>query len=83
MMWKLIKALVRRIKAWYSLRNHIERLLNKTEAEIDKLKDAVHKSMENELCLHYLYEKQEEYNSLLRHMRDCESSARIIDEDVL
>ena len=83
MMWKLIKALFRRIKAWYSLRNHIDHLLTKVENEIKNLQAQDRRSMENDLYLHYLNEKREEYRWTLRMMDDLDYKPRHVDEDLL
>ena len=82
MMWKLIKALVKRIKAWYSLRNRIERLYDKTEDEIKRIKENMKQSVENEILLYHLNNKKEEYRSILRQMNDYEYTKHY-EEEVL
>lgn len=77
MTWKLIKALVRRIKAWYRLRNHINHLITKIEFEIREI-EKNSKGDINRWFISELYRRKEEYIGLLNDMdrtdytRNCE-----------
>ena len=68
-MWKLIKALIRRIKAWYTLRNHVNYLLNKVENEINLARS---KPERNEMYIAFLEQEKIDIRSIINTMSDLE-----------
>lgn len=77
MMWKLIKALVRRIRAWYEIKNHVNALLLGVENEITQNKAKREKRTEyDELSLFCLEQKRESLRCLTRHIADVERNIK-------
>lgn len=76
MIWKLIKALVRRIRAWYEIKNHVNALLLGVENEIAQNKAKEHRREYEELSLFYLEQKRESLSFLAKHIANLEMNIK-------
>ena len=86
MVWKLIKALVRRIKAWGEIKTHVNVLIVRVDNEIHKIKEKQHyeESERNNFLLYQLEQKRSDLLSICRHMDELEKNReRVVVEDEL
>ena len=86
MVWKLIKALVRRIKAWGEIKTHVRLLLERVNNEIHKIKENQRcvKDERNDFLLYQLEQKRSDLLSICRHMDELEKNReRVVVEDEL
>ena len=86
MVWKLIKALVRRIKAWGEIKTHVRLLLERVNNEIHKIKENQRcvKDERNDFLLYQLEQKRSDLLSICRHMDELENKReRVVVEDEL
>lgn len=86
MVWKLIKALIRRIKAWGEIKTHVHLLLVRVNNEIDKIKEKqkYEKSDRIDFLLYQLEQKRSDLLSICRHMDELEKNReRVVVEDEL
>lgn len=89
MVWKLIKALVRRIKAWGDIKTHVRLLLTRVDNEIDKIKEKQkcgEHSERNDFLIWQLEQRRTDLCNILEHMREIENAnkrERVVVEDEL
>lgn len=86
MVWKLIKALVRRIKAWGEIKTHVRLLIARVDNEIRKIKEKqlCAKDERNDFLLYQLEQKLSDLLSICRRMDELENKReRVVVEDEL
>ena len=84
MVWKLIKALVRRIKAWGEIKTHVRLLLAKVENEERIVKEKEQIKERQDFLLYQLEQKRSDLLSICRHMNELENKReRVVVEDEL
>lgn len=78
MMWKLIRALIKRIRAWHTIKCQVHCLLNRINCEIEQNKGKRERRSEyDDLVLINLEEQRKDLVAIAENMERLES--RIVD----